>query len=254
MDFNQVIVPFSLSLLAGLSTVVGSFIFLSGRFSQRKFIGFFLGLSAGVMIYLSFMELLPISIKEIGFVPSNLFFFLGIVIIALIDFLLPHHYLEERVCRRHPAADSKMVSTGVMVTLGLFIHNLPEGMAVFLSSFSDVRLGLLLAIAIAIHNIPEGIAVAAPIYHSTQSRSKAIKYAFLSGMAEPIGAVIAYVLLRSYLNEGVLAVIFTLVAGVMVYISFDELLPACFRDGQGHRAIAGIITGMIIVSASLMFL
>jgi len=113
---------------------------------------------------------------------------------------------------------------------------------------------VLLAIAIAIHNIPEGIAVAAPIYHSTQDRGKAIKYAFISGMAEPLGAIIAYLLLRPYLNQNILSYIFALVAGVMVYISFDELLPACFRDEQGHNAILGIMSGMMIVSLSLLFL
>lgn len=254
MDISHIILPFSLSLLAGLSTVGGGFIFLSHRFCQRKFIGFFLGLSAGVMIFLSFMELLPTSIKEIGFFASNLFFFLGIVIIALVDFLLPHHYLEEKINGHNPVTDSKMLSTGIMVTLGLLIHNFPEGMAVFLSSFSNLKFGILLAVAIAIHNIPEGIAVAAPIYHATQNKSKAIKYAFISGIAEPIGAIISFILFKPYLNETFLSYIFAIVAGIMVYISFDELLPACFRDQQEHHSIVGIIIGMVVVSVSLLFL
>jgi len=254
MNFNEIIIPFILTLLAGFSTVAGSFIFLSHTFRKRKFISFFLGLSAGVMIYLSFMELLPYSIRELGFLNTNIFFFIGIVIMALIDFILPHHYLEEKICQKQKIIDPKLLSTGLVVTLGLIIHNFPEGMAVFLSSFTDMRLGILLAIAIAIHNIPEGIAVAAPIYHATQNKSKAIKYAFISGMAEPLGAIIAYFLLKSYLNQNFISYIFALVAGVMVYISFDELLPACFREGHGHRSIIGIITGMIIVSISLFFL
>jgi len=254
MNFNQIIIPFSLTLLAGLSTVVGSLIFLSRTLSKRKFIGFFLGLSAGVMIYLSFVELLPYSIKNMGFLNANIFFFIGVIIMALIDFFLPHHYLEERICRRQNIIDRRLLSTGLVVTLGLIIHNIPEGMAVFLSSFTSIRLGVLLAIAIAIHNIPEGIAVAAPIYQATQNKGKAIKYAFISGMAEPFGAVIAFLLLKPYLNSNILSYIFALVAGVMVYISFDELLPACFRDEHGHHAILGIMTGMIIVSFSLLFL
>lgn len=254
MNLNQVIIPFILTLLAGLSTVVGGTIFLFQKLPKRKFLGFFLGLSAGVMIYLSFMELLPMSIKEIGFLNANLFFFLGIIIIALVDFVLPHHYLEEKICHRQSIVDPKLLSTGLVVALGLIIHNIPEGMAVFLSSFSNIKLGVLLALAIAIHNIPEGIAVAAPIYYATLNKSKAIKYAFISGIAEPVGAIIAYFLLKPYLNKFLLAYIFSFVAGVMVYISFDELLPACFRDNQGHRAILGIITGMLIVSFSLLFL
>lgn len=254
MNFGQIIIPFSLTLLAGLSTVVGSFFFLSQKFCKRSFLGFFLGLSAGVMIYLSFMELLPAAIKEIGFLPANLFFFLGIILIAVIDFFLPHHYLEERICQKQQIIDPKLLSTGMVVTLGLIIHNFPEGMAVFLSSFSNLKLGVLLALAIAIHNIPEGIAVSAPIYYSTLNKSKAIKYAFISGIAEPLGAIIAYLFLKPYLNQGILAYVFSVVAGIMVYISFDELLPACFRDSQGHRAILGVIMGMVIVSFSLLFL
>ena len=254
MNFNEIVIPFLLTLLAGLSTVVGSLIFLSHTFRKRRFISFFLGLSAGVMIFLSFVELLPYSIKGLGFLSANIYFFVGVIVMALIDFFLPHHYLEERICRRQNIIDRRLLSTGLVVTLGLIIHNFPEGMAVFLSSFTSIRLGVLLAIAIAIHNIPEGIAVAAPIYHSTQNKGKAIKYAFISGMAEPLGAIIAYLILKPYLDQNILSYIFALVAGVMVYISFDELLPACFREGHGHRAILGIMSGMMIVSLSLLFL
>jgi len=254
MNLNQIIIPFLLTLLAGLSTVAGSLIFLSSTFCKRRFIGFFLGVSAGVMIFLSFVELLPYSIKGLGFLSANIYFFIGVMVMALIDFFLPHHYLEERMCRRQNIIDPKLLSTGLVVTIGLIIHNFPEGMAVFLSSFTSMRLGILLAIAIAIHNIPEGIAVAAPIYHATQNKGKAIKYAFISGMAEPLGAIISYLLLKPYLNQNTLSYIFALVAGVMVYISFDELLPTSFRDDQGHNAILGIMTGMTIVSISLLFL
>ena len=254
MNFNEIIVPFILTLLAGLSTVLGAAIFLSGNFCKRKYIGFFLGLSAGVMIYLSFIELLSYAIKNIGFQNANIFFFVGVLFMALIDFLLPHHYLEERVCRNQSIFDRKLLSTGIVVTIGLLIHNFPEGMAVFLSSFTNIKLGIILAIAIAIHNIPEGIAVAAPIYYATKNKTKAIKYAFISGMAEPFGAIISYLILKPYLNLNILSYIFALVAGVMVYISFDELLPACFKDGQGHKAILGIMTGMIIVFLSLLYL
>lgn len=251
---SNILIPFLLTFLAGISTVAGSLIFLSHIFCKRKFIGFFLGLSAGVMIYLSFVELLPYSIKDLGFFGGNVLFFIGIFFMALIDFLLPHHYLEERICRKQNIIDRRLLTTGLVVTLGLIIHNFPEGMAVFLSSFTNIRLGILLAIAIAIHNIPEGIAVAAPIYYSTQSKNKAIKYAFISGMAEPFGAVVTYFILKPYLSQNFLSYVFALVAGIMVYISFDELLPACFRDKYGHRAIVGVITGMIIVAISLIFL
>lgn len=254
MNYGQIIIPFLLTLMAGLSTVAGSLIFLNHIFCKRSFLGFFLGLSAGVMIYLSFSELMPYSVKSLGFLKANIFFFIGIVLMALVDLFLPHHYLEEKMCRRYNIVDRRMLSTGLVVTLGLIIHNFPEGMAVFLSSFSDIKLGLLLALAITIHNIPEGIAVAAPIYHATQNKAKAIKYAFISGMAEPLGAIISYLLFKPYLSQNILSYVFSLVAGVMVYISFDELLPACFRDKYGHRAILGVVTGMIIVFLSLLII
>ncbi len=254
MNLNQIYIPFLLTLLAGLSTVLGSMIFLSHKFRKKEYIGFFLGISAGVMIYLSFIELLPYSIKNLGFLNANIFFFIGIIFMALLDFFIPHNYLEEKMCRTENVVDRKLLSTGFMVTLGLIIHNIPEGVAVFLSSLTDIKLGILLAMAITIHNIPEGIAVAAPIYHATLSKGKAIKYAFISGMAEPIGAIIAYFLLKPYLNQSILSYIFALVAGIMIYISFDELLPACFRDDQGHRAILGIVVGMMAVSISLVLL
>jgi len=254
MNYNQIIIPFLLTLLAGLSTVIGSLLFLSRTFCKKKYIGFFLGLSAGVMIYLSFVELLPFAIKGLGFFDANLYFFIGVIIMSIIDFFLPHNYLEEKICRRQNIIDHKLLSTGLVVTLGLIIHNIPEGMAVFLSSFTSIKFGILLAIAIAIHNVPEGIAIAAPIYHATLNKRKAIKYAFIAGMAEPFGAIIAYLLLKPYLNNHILSYVFALVAGIMVYISFDELLPACFRDEQGHHAILGIMIGMIIVSLSLLFI
>lgn len=254
MNFNEIIIPFLLTLIAGLSTLIGSFIFLSNIFSQKKFISFFLGLSAGVMVYLSFVELLPYSIKYLGFLYSNLAFFIGITIMTIIDFLLPHHYLEEKISARYIIKDRKLLSTSFVVTTGIIIHNFPEGMAVFLSSLTDIRLGVLLALAIAIHNIPEGIAVAAPIYHATLNKGKAIKYAFISGMAEPLGAIFAYVLLKPYLNSNIISYVFAAVAGIMVYISFDELLPACFKDNQGHQAIIGIIIGMITAFCSMVFM
>ena len=254
MNFNEVIIPFLLTIFAGLSTVAGSLIFLSHTFSSKKFMGFFLGLSAGVMIYLSFMELLPYSANGIGFFNSNIYFLFGIIFAALVDFFIPHHYFKERILKKQKVFDHKLLSTGFMVSIGLIIHNFPEGMAVFLSSFSNIKLGVLLAVAIAIHNIPEGIAISAPIYHATLNKGKAIKYAFISGMAEPAGAVFAYLLFRLYLNNDIIYYIFAIVAGIMIYISFDELLPACFKENKGHKAIFGIITGMIIAFCSLLFL
>jgi len=254
VNLNEIIFPLLLTILAGLSTVIGSLLFFSRILSDSKFVGFFLGLSAGVMISISFMELLPMAIKDIGFLNANIYFFVGIILMAFIDFLIPHKYLEERISRKNKIVDSKMLSTAFMITIGLVIHNFPEGIAVFLSSYSDMRLGVILALTIAVHNIPEGIAIATPIYRATHSKAKAVKYAFIGGMAEPLGAIVAYLLLKPYFNQLILSYIFAVVAGVMTYISFDELLPACYRDEHGHNAILGIIIGMMTVSATLQIL
>jgi len=251
---SQIIIPFLLTLIAGLSTVAGGLIFLSQKFCKKRYLGFFLGLSAGVMICLSFLELLASAVKEVGFLSANLYFFIGILFLALLDFLIPHNYLEEKIGNKTKVHDPKLLSTGVFVALGLVIHNIPEGMAVFLSSFSDLKLGILMALAITLHNIPEGIAVAIPIYHATLSKSKAIKYAFISGIAEPVGAIIAYFFLKPYLTEQILAFVFAMVAGVMVYISFDELLPASFKNGNAHLSIMGLILGMFLASISIIML
>lgn len=254
MNLSQFQIAFLLSALAGLSTTIGGFLFLSKRLCQKNYLSFFLGLSAGVMIYLSFVELLPEAIESLGFFQANLFFFLGLIIMAIIDFAIPHHYLEKKMCSRNEKIDPKMLSTGIVVTIGLIIHNLPEGMAVFMSSYSNIKLGVLLASAIAIHNIPEGVAVAVPIYFATLNKTKAVKYTFIAGIAEPVGALIAYFLLKPWLSQNFLAYIFSIVAGIMVYISFDELLPASFRDDDGHKALFGLVIGMIAVSTSLLFL
>jgi len=254
MQISGLAAPLILTLLAGLSTVLGSFILFWGPFSHKKSLGFFLGLSAGVMIYLSFIEMLPFAIDKLGYVSANVVFFSGIFFMGLVDSFFPHHFFRQRMCRRHKIVDHQLLSTGMVVTFGLIIHNMPEGAAVFLSSLSNLRLGIFLALAIAIHNIPEGIAVATPIYHATLSKSKAFWYAFISGMAEPLGGLVAYVLLKPYLNTNILAYIFALVAGVMIYISLDELLPACFRQKQGRSTILGIVSGMFIVSLSLVYL
>jgi len=254
MNFSAVAIPFMISFFAGASTLLGGLIYLSNKFNGKKHFNFFLGLSAGVMIYLSFVELLTEAITKIGAFKANVYFFLGILIIAAIDTFLPYHIFEKRFCRRLRIADTRLLYSGLFTTLALFIHNFPEGMAVFLSSYVNIKFGFLFALAIAIHNIPEGIAVAAPIYHSTLSKSKAMIFTFISGIAEPIGAIFGYLILKPYINNNTLAYIFAFVAGIMVYISFDELLPTCFRNGYNHKAIAGIISGMILVALSLLLL
>lgn len=249
---NTITIPLLLSFLAGISTVLGGFIFLFVKDFKKSYLSFFLGMSAGAMVYISFMELLPEAITTLGFLISNTTFFLGMICIGIIDFIAPHHY--NNYCLKNGIKYNKLMLTSYMIVASIAIHNFPEGIAVFMSSLGNMRFGILIAFATAIHNIPEGVAVAIPIYYATKSKMKALRYSFVAGIAEPIGAIIAYLLLRPYLSPIFLSYIFAFVAGIMVYISFDELLPTCFKNGEGHTAIAGIITGMGIMTLSLIFM
>lgn len=252
MNSTKIWIPLLLSLLAGIFTVIGSLITFLIRDLKRSYLQFSLGLSAGVMIYVSFVELLTQAIKNIGVIQANIAFFCGIVLFMLIDFIIPHEYIEERI--RISGHDARLMKTGFLITLGIGIHNLPEGLAVFMSSLVSIKLGVVLAVAIALHNIPEGLAVAMPIFYATKSRKKAFWYSFLSGFAEPLGAVIGVLILMPILTPSVLYFSLALVAGIMVFISFDELLPLSCESKSYHLAISGIILGMLIMALSTILL
>ncbi|HPF31825.1 MAG TPA: ZIP family metal transporter, partial [Candidatus Sabulitectum sp.] len=159
--------------------------------------------------------------------------------------------LDEKIAGASEKERSKLLRMGVFSALAIGIHNFPEGLATFMSGLTDPALGISIAVAIAIHNIPEGLAVSAPVYFATKSRKKAFVYSFLSGLAEPIGALAGYYLLRTLFTDMMFGLIFAGVAGIMVYISLDELLPAAEEFGEHHLAIGGLIAGMVIMAASL---
>jgi len=247
-----------LSLLAGLSTGIGSAIAYFIKRPKLTYLSFLLGLSAGVMIYISFMELLPKALNAVGQIRGLAAFFAGIGFIGLIDMLVPkaenpHHYqvLDSDVA---VGIDASLMRTGLMVALAIGLHNIPEGLTVFFSTIADVRLGLFIAAAIAIHNIPEGIVVSVPIFYATGNRNKAFFYSFLSGLFEPAAAIIGYFVLMPFLTPTVIAFLLALIAGIMVYISLDELLPAAHHYGQSHLVIVGIILGMLIMAISLLMI
>lgn len=256
---------FLLTLLAGLSTGIGSVLGLLSRRFNPKVLTVSLGFSAGVMIYVSLVEIFQkarISLTMcMGEKPGYLWtagaFFAGILLIALIDRLVPSYEnphevnLEEKIAGAPEKDRSKLLRMGVFSALAIGIHNFPEGLATFISGLTDPALGISIAVAIAIHNIPEGLAVSAPVYFATKSRKKAFLYSFLSGLAEPIGALAGYYLLRTLFTDMMFGLIFAGVAGIMVYISLDELLPAAEEFGEHHLAIGGLIAGMVIMAASL---
>jgi len=220
-------------------------------------------MSAGVMIYISLAELMPSATEGMGFLMANVAFFSGIVVIMLIDFIIPHDYIEEHASRGHKV-DKKLMSAGIFTAIGIAIHNFPEGLAVLVGSLESLSLGIPVAFAIAIHNIPEGIAVSFPILYATRSRSKAFTYSLLSGLAEPAGAIIGIMILLPFMSPWLLSFMLAFVAGIMVFISFDELLPLCFEKGmcprenrciwKAHIPIMGIIFGMLIMALSLYLL
>lgn len=251
-------IALALTLLAGLSTGIGSAIAYFIRRPRIIYLSFSLGLSAGVMIYVSFVELLPKAVQMVGQEMGVLSFFIGMGFIAIVDLLVPEpenpHNYDGMDQPESPDASHHLMRTGVMTALAIGIHNFPEGLATFASALNDVHVGAFIASAIAIHNIPEGIAVSMPIYYATGNKNKAFLYSFLSGVSEPVGALIGYLVLMPFLSSTVLAGTLAFVAGIMIYISLDELLPMAHRYGHGHLVISGVILGMLIMAISLMML
>ncbi|MBN2380447.1 zinc transporter ZupT [candidate division WOR-3 bacterium] len=254
MDKN-LLVALSLSAIAGLSTTIGSVIGIFVRKPGPRFLTFTLGFSAGVMILVSFVELLATGIEEIGFFWGLAAFFGGMGLMFLIDVLIPHSYKAEQHQPGSSKQDkSKLQRAGLLVALGIGIHNLPEGLAAFAGALENINLGIAIAVAIAIHNIPEGLAVSAPIYAATGSRKKAFWFSFLSGVAEPVGAGIAALFLMPFLSSVLIGTVLAAVGGIMVFISIDELVPAAKAYGYDHLAIIGVIIGMVIMALSLWLL
>jgi zinc transporter, ZIP family len=267
MGMDNWLLALLLSLFAGLSTGLGGLFVLLFRTTNKKFLSVALGFSAGIMIYISFVEILPdakshlaagMGEKTGGWV-TLLAFFIGILLIAAIDKLIPSyenphelHTIEEANSCRAPDAAQKLMKTSIVTALAITIHNFPEGLATFMSGISQTQLGIAIAVAVAIHNIPEGIAVALPVYCSSGSRRKAFYYSLLSGLTEPLGAFFAYLFLAPFINETVLGLIFAGIAGIMVYISFDELLPTARLYGEHHLTIYGLLSGMLVMGICLL--
>ncbi len=245
-----------LTIIAGLSTTIGSGIAFFLKNPSKKFISLIMGFSAGVMILISFVELLQQGIESSGFLLGHTFFFVGMGIMFLIDVVISHEYEFEGHFSPNSVnnSDSKAKKTSLLVTMGIFIHNFPEGMATFIGTLQSIELGLILAFAIALHNIPEGIAVAVPVYTSTGSRKKAFTWSFLSGASEPVGALIVGLILYPFINEFLLGAMLAIVGGFMIYISLDELLPASQSLGCQHLPILGILMGMVVMAVSLALL
>ncbi|MCH9813046.1 MAG: zinc transporter ZupT [Epsilonproteobacteria bacterium] len=267
----QMLPAFMLTLFAGLATALGALIAFWGKGRDSKFLSVGLGFSAGVMIYVSFAEILVKSqdafVAEYGDIVGESFaiasFFVGFLISFIIDGIIPdninpHHSMDVEkgidqndigALNRHRAALSRV---GVFTAIAIAIHNFPEGFATFVSALDNMTAGVAIALAIAIHNIPEGLAVALPVYHATGDRKRAFLYALGSGLAEPVGAVVGFMLLAPLMGDLTLGITFGVVAGIMIYISFDELLPAARVYGNDHTTIFGVAAGMFVMAVSLI--
>ena len=266
--FNEnVLIAFGLTLFAGLATGIGSALAFFAKRTNTKFLSIALGFSAGVMIYVSFVEIFIKARDSLtavfgltkGTWITVASFFGGVVLIGIIDKLVPSfenpHEIRNVEDMGEEAADDKnqkLLRMGMFTALAIAIHNFPEGLATYAAALSDPALGISIAVAIAIHNIPEGISVSVPIYYATGSKKKAVDYSFLSGTAEPIGAVIGYVILLNFFSDFIFGILFAGVAGIMVFISLDELLPSAQKYGEHHLSIYGLILGMAVMALSLL--
>lgn len=287
-----------LTLFAGMATGIGSLIAFAARRTNYRFLSVSTGFSAGVMLYVSFVEIFhkgSAALVEAYGDPAGhwinaLSFFAGMLFIGLIDNLIPssenphepHSEAEEAPlhdpkahvptaaeCKAATEAgvigahehvrNGKLMRMGLFTALAIAIHNFPEGLATFLAAINDPGLGIAIAIAVALHNIPEGVSVSVPIFYATGNRKKAFLYSFFSGLAEPVGAVVALLLLRLFTGgtavpPQIMGALFAGVAGIMVYISLDELLPASRAYGRGHDSLFGLAAGMLVMALSLLLM
>jgi len=278
---ENVLFAFGLTLFAGLSTGIGSIIAFVSKKSSPRFLSVSLGFSAGVMIYVSLVEIFfkakSSLMAELGVRPGSwvtvIAFFGGMFLIAFIDKLVPSsenphelhsveemsaehpdasHHIKQIEMREKALKNHKLLRMGVMTALAIGIHNFPEGLATFIAALQEPKIAIPIAAAIAIHNIPEGIAVSVPIFYATGSKRKAFFYSFVSGLSEPVGALVGYLILLPFMSNTMMGVIFALVSGIMVFISLDELLPSARDYGEHHLSIYGLVAGMMVMAVSLL--
>jgi ZIP family zinc transporter len=263
---GNVLIAFLVTLAAGLSTGIGAAMAFFTRTTSKSFLSIALGFSAGVMIYVSFVEIFPKAYDALAKENTEIMaswitaiaFFGGVLIILIIDKLVPSYEnpheprLVEEVGQKPQNNEMKLKRMGLFAALAIAIHNFPEGIATFTSYMSDPFLGISIAVAIGLHNIPEGIAVSVPLYHATKDKKKSFWLGFSSGLAEPVGAIIGFLLLSTFLTQTVFGILFAAVAGIMVFISLDELLPTAKEYESGHNAIYGLVAGMAMMALSLL--
>lgn len=247
---SSTLYAFILSILAGLSTLIGAFIILIDKNKNNRVVVSSLSFAAGVMICVSITDLLPSSFNMISnilflkVILTAIFFCVGVILSMLIDKYLPDQTNNSN------AKNVGLYKIGIISMLAIILHNIPEGIATFITSSTNIKLGLTLTIAIALHNIPEGISIAVPIYHSTGNKKKAFLYSFLSGISEVVGAILAYLFLAPFVNDFIMAALYAIIAGIMVHISIYELIPGAYKEGTLKPIIKSFVIGVIIMIIS----
>lgn len=248
-----------LSFLAGISTVLGAcIVFISKRTSKRT-IAFALGFAGGVMICVSFTDLFPFAESTLvkyygslyGVLLTMIYMLSGAIFAMLINKFIPQ---ENHLVADSNSSNARLFRVGIVSMIAITLHNFPEGIATFMSSYQNAALGISISLAIAMHNIPEGIAVAMPIYYSTGSRMKALKYTIYSGLSEPVGALLAYLILKPFISEFLLGLIFAFVMGIMLYICFEELIPSSREYGYSTLSLWSIFLGICIMPITHIFM
>ena len=271
---SDVAFAFTLTVIAGLATGIGGIIVIFSKLDNKKFLAVCLSFSAGVMLYIAFAEIFLEALAmleykfggEAGLLIGTAAFFAGIVVMIIIDKFIPHDDHDENALDLMDSQESQntlkskgdkdLKQTGIMSSIAIAIHNFPEGIITFIAALYDPALGVAIAIAIIIHNIPEGIAMAAPIYHATGSKVKALLVSLSAGLAEPVGALIAWLFIRNIFEdlEGIFGVSFAFVGGIMVFVAIHTLLPAAQKYGKHHVVMKWLFLGMAVMALSLVML
>ena len=250
-SMSNLAVAFSITLAAGLFTVLGSGLVMFSKTPNPRVLSFGLAFAGGAMVYVSLTEIFS---KYHAFAAATMAFLAGMGGIALIDRLVPnpHETLDAQDPSFQESKRRHIARVGMMAAFAITAHNFPEGLATFFATLENPAVGMPLALAIAIHNIPEGISIAAPVYFATRSRKKTVWACLLSGLAEPLGAALGYLVLQPFLSPAVFGSVFGVIAGVMVFLALDELLPAAKRYSDGHETVYGLTTGMAVIAVSLV--
>ncbi len=244
-----------LSAVAGLSTLLGASVICFSNGRNERMLSVALGFAAGIMLSVSFTDLYPNAEALFRLVCSDrqavsfsvLFLIVGLLVAAVIDNFVPHDAYDPLTGE---APHKNLFRVGVVSTIAIGLHNFPEGIATFMAGYKDISLGISIALAISLHNIPEGIAVAMPIYYATNSKKKAVFYTFLSGIAEPAGALVAFLILRPFIDDFILGAVFAAVAGIMIYITVEELIPSSRQYGHDKAALFATFAGICLMPLS----